>query len=113
MYGLKGALIIPFGLALVLVPYSLLIGWNLLTLLLFWFVILPILTLYLPTKVSRNTNHLVEALSGLMIFYAIMVFMIYDHYQSDFFQLMILSLLINAGLVTGITLLKTAGTQIS
>lgn len=79
----------------------------------FWFVILPMMTFYLPTKVSKNRTHLVEALSGLMIFYAIMVFMIYDHYQSDFFQLMIVSLLINVGLVTGISLLKTTANQTS
>ncbi|WP_268125394.1 hypothetical protein [Roseivirga pacifica] len=92
---LKGTLIIPLGLTAVLVPFSLLIGWNLFTLLLFWFVLIPGLSMYLPTLVSSNQNHLIETVLGLVIFYSIMVFMIYDHYQTDYFKAMIISFLIN------------------
>jgi hypothetical protein len=97
---LKGTLIVPIGLAIVLVPFSILIGWNVITLILFWFVLTPGLTIYLPTKFSRNKNHFIESLLGLVIFYAIMVFMIYDHYKTDYFQIMILSFVINSILLS-------------
>ena len=100
---LKGMLIVPAGLAIVLVPYSLLIGRNLLTVFLFWFVITPTLTIYLPTIISKNKNHFLESLLGLMIFYGLMVFMIYDHYKTDFFRVMIFSCFTNLILIGVIT----------
>ena len=96
----KGTLIVPIGLAIILIPFSILIGWNVITLILFWFVLTPGLTIYLPTKFSRSKNHFIESLLGLVIFYAIMVFMIYDHYKTDYFQIMILSFVINLTLVS-------------
>jgi hypothetical protein len=108
---LKGALIVPIGLAIILVPFSILIGWNVITLILFWFVLTPRLTIYLPTKFSSNKNHFSESLLGLVIFYAIMVFMIYDHYKTDYFQIMILSFVINLALVSIILWLKKQKTQ--
>lgn len=106
---LKGTLIVPLGLAIILVPFSILIGWNLMTLILFWLLLTPGLSIYLPTLVLRNKNHLFESLVGLMIFYVIMVFMIYDHYKTDYFQLMILSCAINVILVSVITWTKRPG----
>lgn len=103
---LKGTLVVPLGLAITLVPFSILIGWNLLTLILFWFVLTPGLSIYLPAMLSNNRNHLFESLVGLIIFYGIMVFMIYDHYKTDYFQIMILSCLINLVLVSSIHLVR-------
>ena len=92
---LKGTFVVPLGLAIVLVPFSILLGWNLLTLILFWFLLVPGLTIYLPTRSSNNNNHILESLVGLMIFYGIMVFMIYEHYKTDYFQIMVISGVIN------------------
>jgi len=97
---LKGTLIVPVALAAVLIPFSMLIGWNLLTAILFWFFIVPPIALYLPNKVSKNKRHLLETLSGLMIFYGFMVFMIYDHFKTDLFQIMIVSCVVNLVLVS-------------
>lgn len=108
---LKGTLIVPVVLTIVFIPYSLLIGWNLMTLLLFWFVIIPALTIYLPTMVSNNKNHLFESLVGLIMFYVFMVFMIYEHYQTDYFQIMMLSCVVNMILISAITGLKRAKAQ--
>jgi hypothetical protein len=96
---LKGILIVPVGLAIVLVPFSILIGWNLITLVLFWFLLVPGLTIYLPTIVSSCKNHLLESLLGMTIFYALMVFMIYDHYKTDYFQVMAVSSIVNLVLI--------------
>ncbi len=100
---LKGTLIVPICLGIILVPFSMLIGWNLMSLFLFWFVLIPTFTLYLPTRISKNKSHVVESLVGLMIFYGIMVFMIYKHYKTDYFKIMILSFAINFLLVAVIT----------
>lgn len=108
---LKGTMIVPIGLAIILVPFSMLIGWNLTTLILFWLVLTPGLTIYLPTLVSSNKNHLVESVVGLIIFYGIMVFMIYDHYKTDYFRVMILSCIINVILVSAITWTRRLRTQ--
>jgi hypothetical protein len=109
---LKGTLIVPVGLSVVLVPFSILIGWNFATLVLFWFMITPGLAIYLPTIVSLSKNHLFESLAGLIIFYAIMVFMIYDHHKSDYFQVMMVSFVINLILVSLATWIRKRGTQI-
>ena len=102
----KGTMIVPMSLLILLVPFSLLLTWNLLTLILFWFALIPIVTLYLPGKALKTKNHLFESLVGLMIFYGIMVFMIYDHHQSDYFQVMMISCLINLIVVGTVTFLR-------
>ena len=104
---LKGTMIVPVGLAIILVPYSIFIGWNGATLVLFWLVLTPALTIYLPTLVSTNKRHLFESIVGLIPFYGLMVFMIYDHYKSDYFQFMIISCVINVILVPTISWIQT------
>ena len=99
-------LIVPIGLAAVLVPYSLIIGWGLLSLILFWFVIIPITASILPFLISKNKNHLPESLAGLVIFYGLMVFMIYSHYQTDYFKIMLISFLINLFTIVVISLME-------
>lgn len=104
---MKGTLAVIVGAFLIFAPFSLLMGWNLLTLLLFWFVIVPWIAIFLPAKISRNKGHLTESLAGLILFYAFMVFLIYEHYQSDYFFVMMASCLVNAGVVTVISLRRT------
>lgn len=99
-------LTIPIGIAAILVPYSLLVGWNLVTLFLFWFLITPILSVYIPTLISKNKNHFSESISGLLLFYSFMVFMIYKHYQSDFFYVMMVSCVINVILIIMISAIR-------
>jgi hypothetical protein len=96
---LKGIFAVLIGLAIVLIPFSIFIGWNLPTLLLFWFVVIPTLTIYLPTRVSKNSSHLLESVGGLTLFYGAMVFMIYEHYQTDYFLVMGISCFLNLALV--------------
>jgi peptidoglycan/LPS O-acetylase OafA/YrhL len=108
----SGILIVPLGLGIVLVPFSLIIGWNLITLLLFWFVVIPALAIYLPTKVSKSRNHLLESLTGLLLFYGIMTFMIYNHYKTDYFQVMMASCVVNVAIVAAISAVKKHTAQI-
>jgi hypothetical protein len=108
---LCGTLIVPFGLAIILAPYSLVIGWNLMTMVVFWLLLTPALAIYLPTLASSNKNHLFESVSGMIIFYTFMVFMIYDHYKTDMFQFMIWSCVINLILVSFIVWVRTPETK--
>lgn len=109
----KGALAVVVGVSLVLVPYSFLIGWNAATLLLFWFVIVPWIALYIPGRISRNKNHLIESLAGLVIFYALVVLMIFRHYKSDYFLVMMVSCAGNFITVSVIRLTKKKDVQTS
>jgi hypothetical protein len=102
---LKGIFIVPISLAIILVPLSVLIGWNLTTLCLFWFMVIPASTVYLPKRISKNKDHLFESLMGLLVFYGIMVFLIYSHYKSDYFKVIIISCVINLVTVTFVTLI--------
>lgn len=107
----KGTLVVPFGLAIILAPCSLIVGWNLLTLILFWLMLTPALAIYLPTLVSSNNNHWFESILGTAIFYALMVFLIYDHYKTDYFQFMIWSCTINLVLVSFVVWIRTPETK--
>lgn len=97
---IKGAAVVPIALSIVMIPFSLLIGWNLITMVVFWLVITPALSYFLPGLVSGNKSRLLKSLSGLLIFYCIMVLMIYDHSKSDYFRVMALSGLINLATVS-------------
>lgn len=100
---LRGIFAVPISLAIMLVLFSLLVGWNPVTLFLFWFILVPVLTLCLPTVLLKNKNNLVDSLFGLIIFYGFMIWMIYEHYQTDYFQLMIVSLGLNIVIVVVIS----------
>ena len=100
---LKETLIVPVGALLSLAIFSLAIGWNLLTALLFWFIIIPLLINKLPSIISKKGHYLQPSLIGLIIFYAILVFMIYEHYQTDLFWIMMVSFGFNLLLVLFVT----------
>jgi hypothetical protein len=92
---LFAVLSIPVALFIALVPFSLLIGWNLVTFILFWLIVIPIVALHVPTFFKKNAN-VFQTLIGVGLFYAVMVFMIYDHYKTDYFQMMLVSLVVNS-----------------
>jgi len=51
---LKRALIAPIALAVVLAPFSIFVGWNLFTMILFWFFIVPAIAILLQSWPSDN-----------------------------------------------------------
>ncbi len=103
---MKGTLLLPLGLMATLIPVSMLLGWNALTAFLFWFGLVPILSFYLPTMISSGQDHLLKSLVGMLLFYGLMVFMIYDHYQTDLFHVMIASCGVNVLVVGGAVLAR-------
>ena len=72
-----GTLIIPVGLFILLVPYSLIFGSKTAPILIYWFIIAPVGVIFLPMIVSKTHNHFIESLNGAVLFYGFMVFMIY------------------------------------
>ena len=61
-----------------------------------WFVIVPLLTAFLSKIISGQENLAFKSLISLLAVYGMMIFMIYKHYQTDFFKVMIASLVFNA-----------------
>ena len=100
------AIIIPFCILLVCAGYMNLFGLNLITGILFWFVIVPSLTLYLSKILLGSKNITRNSILELIGFYGLMVFLIYKHYQSDLFKLMIASLVFNLFLFIATTVAK-------
>tara|TARA_A100000171_G_scaffold44571_1_gene47516 strand:- start:9842 stop:10195 length:354 start_codon:yes stop_codon:yes gene_type:complete len=90
---LKSTLAIPLVMAIILIPFSFLIGWNVASMVVFWFVLIPLVSHLVPTKVFKSNNPLKESIIGLTIFYTLMTFMIYEH--SDLLQLMLISFVVN------------------
>lgn len=97
---LKQTLIVPIGSFIALILFSFTFGWNIVTLLLFWFLFIPFLASTLPTIISKNDLEVKHPIAGLILFYAIMVFMIYEHFQTDYFIVMMMSLVCNIGVVS-------------
>ena len=103
---LKGTLIVPAGLTVALIPFSLLIGWNLVSMVAFWLLITPFLTVYLPTVASGSRYKLSKSIAGMLMFYGLMVILIFEHSGTDYFKVMLFSAWINV-LVVGVFLRAT------
>ena len=103
---LKSVVLIPTALTSTLILISFTMGWNSATLILFWFVAAPVIAIRLPSLLSKNRKSIVEPIAGLILFYGLMVLMIYRHYESDYFKLMIISFLLNILLVSLIYFVK-------
>lgn len=88
--------VIPFCVFLLLALCSFVTKGNVVALLLFWFFICPSFTLFLSSKILKERHRVWKALVSLVVFYAFMVFMIYKHFESDVFAVMMLSFVWNA-----------------
>ena len=85
-------IIVTLSLITLLVPYSLFIGWNLFTSILFWFIFVPLISILTASFYNNPKKRLLAGIIGCLFFYFIIIFMIYGSYQSDQFKLMIVSL---------------------
>ena len=88
---LISVIIVTLSLIIILVPYSLFLGWNLFTSILFWFVLVPLISILTARFYSNTKKRLLAGIIGCLLFYLIIIFMIYSSYQSDQFKLMIVS----------------------
>jgi hypothetical protein len=105
---MRGTVIVPVGLTAVLILFSMIVGWNAVTVILYFFFVVPSLAIYLPRVVSEKRSLAFKSLMGLIIFYAFMVFMTYDHYASDYFQVMMIGFVVNIIAVSIIIYLKNS-----
>lgn len=93
--GLKVVVVIPLTTVIVLSGYSLLLGWNLITLVIFWFLIVPFVILFLTSWLLKEDHITIKPLVSLIVFYSFLVWMIYKHFESDAFAIMMFSFLYN------------------
>lgn len=99
-------LCVPLILFILLFPFSFLTGWNIATAVFCWFFLTPFIAEYVPTIFSADKNQLKESLIGLLIFYSFMILMVYKHYDSDFFFIIMLSAGVNMGSISIISKVK-------
>ena len=94
----KVAIAVPLCVFLFVVACGYLFGGsrNLLVTIVSWFVVIPLMNVFLSKNISGSKNLALKSLISLVVFYGIMVFMIYKHYQTDFFKIMIASLIFNS-----------------
>ena len=85
------ATLVTISLVSVLVPYSLSLGWNIFTSILFWIILVPAISTLSARFYGNPEKRLLVGIVGCLFFYLIMIFMIYSHYESDLFRIMILS----------------------
>lgn len=109
---LIGILILPVILFATLAPFSLFVGWNLFTLILFWFIIIPLIAVNSSMLLKIKGNRKLQAVVGLIIFYAFMVFMIYKQYKTDYFKIMLVSFAINLVVVALVPGKAKSATQV-
>ena len=86
------AIIVTLSLITILVPYSLFLGWNLFTSIIFWFILVPLISILTARFYKNPEKRLLAGTIGCLFFYFFIIFMIYGSYQSDHFKLMIVSL---------------------
>ncbi len=106
IYKALGIISVPVILLILLLPFSFITGWSLATAVIYWLFITPFVSEYVPTLFSKNKNQLRHSIIGMLIFYSIMVVMIFKSFQTDMFAIMIVSCVINLGLVTLISYVK-------
>ena len=88
---LISVIIVTLSLITILVPYSLFLGWNLFTSILFWFILVPLISVLMAKFHGKPGKRLLAGIVGCLLFYLIIIFMIYSSYQSDQFKLMVIS----------------------
>jgi len=96
-----------FCLVLIMVPFSFIIGWNLISILIFWFLIVPLVSITVPYIIRANERRQFQSIIGMILFYGIMIFMIYNQSATDYFKLMAVSGVVNLVLLIGIYNLAT------
>src|SRR5258706_6416928 len=58
-------------------------GWNLISAIAFWFILVPI-SANLSSQILKTNNHFKTAIAGLLVFYAFVFFMTYKQLDTDF-----------------------------
>ncbi|MBT3208038.1 MAG: hypothetical protein HN704_08015 [Bacteroidetes bacterium] len=88
------------SLSAVLVPYSLLFGWNVISVIVFWFFLVPLVSIAAARFYFNEKKQYLVSIVGCFLFYMCMLFMIYEHYLSDFFVMMMISMITSLIVIT-------------
>jgi len=88
------------------------IAWNLLSAFFFWFLMVPMISIEVPKLFGQEMSFRIAPIVSVILFYLFVIFMIYSHYQSDFFIVMVVSMAINL-LVLSILTSPQSGSEAS
>lgn len=93
-------LIIALILFLVMAAIGLIMGGNSPLSFGFWFFIVPVIAITIPSIISKNTYSIILLASiGSLLFYTFVIFITYKHYQTDYFKVMMASMIWNSALM--------------
>ncbi|MEO1050025.1 MAG: hypothetical protein AAFX87_05350 [Bacteroidota bacterium] len=85
---------------LILIPYSMFLGWSFFSGVLFWLILVPVVAYVFSMLMVKGLKRaLVSAMAGFILFHLFMVFMIYEHYKTDMFILMVGSIIPAAAII--------------
>ena len=80
-------------------PSYYLFGNHIVALFIFWFMIVPYVTVFISKKRSKRKSPLVEIIAGMVLFFGMVTFMIFNYYGTEYFQLVVISACFNLVLV--------------
>lgn len=73
--------------------YSTVLNWNLVSVIIFWFFIVPPLSHYSAKIITRKGGNLVTAINGCLLFYTAIGVLIYFNYETSFLRLILMSII--------------------
>ncbi|MFB6342195.1 hypothetical protein ACE01N_06840 [Saccharicrinis sp. FJH2] len=73
--------------------YSTVISWNLFSVIVFWFFIVPALSHFSAKIMTRKRGNLATAINGCLLFYTTVGVLIYFNYETSFLRLILMSLI--------------------
>ena len=103
----KMVILVPLLTLAIIGGYSWLFGWNRLTAAGAWLILVPLAVFTLSNLLGLK--QVWQSGISMLCFYVWMVFGTYDHYQSDFFVLMMLSLVYNTFIMVLVILSERGG----
>ncbi|MGC1240152.1 MAG: hypothetical protein WA874_01125 [Chryseosolibacter sp.] len=92
-------IVIPLCVFVVMVPYSLLIGWSLVTASVFWLLVFPAVTLYLCSRFLRDDNSDWMGMIAMASFYLFMALMSHWNNHTDFYTVMTICVIYNMSIM--------------
>lgn len=84
---------VPIVLLASMLVYSNIISWNLFSIILFWFAVVPLLTHYTAKFFNGHNKNMSASINGLLIFYVIIGVLIYFNYEITFLRMIIMSII--------------------
>lgn len=73
--------------------FSSVIDWNLFSVILFWFFIVPPLSHFSAKLLTKNKENLSSAINGCLLFYSVIGILVHFNYETGFLKLILMSII--------------------